>query len=543
MPNTAPTTMASANAIANARARPLDRSAASTANTAHGDEQLGPEQHAPAERPEQPLPEEQEQADEEEEGDEDEAEGGEPAEGERPQDLALDLVRPRPSRGRCGRGRPGSPRRASACSWAIRPDGGSGGRPRAVRVGPIGIQGSSSAEWACVRETAPTIAAPDGRTRRVRSRHGRCNRVSIARRGPGGPLVAAELLAIGTELTVGETTDTNSGELARSLVALGVTVVRISNLPDDLARRRRRAAHRARPCRPRRDHRRPRADARRPHPRGGRRGVRRAARGRPGDARLAARAVGASPSAVPRGQHQAGVDPAVGQMLANPNGTAPGWWVDRPDGRVIVTLPGPPREMRPMWANEVQPRLAARGVGVETEVRTLRLTGIGESQVAELPGRATAPGNQPDRRDLRAPGGGRRAHLRPRPRRGGRPATSPTKPRPSCSRRWASSSGRAATRHGRARSPRRSTRAAGRSRRPRPGPAARSSACCAGSRRFAGPRSSRDPGDAEPDARDARRGPRPRRGGSGPRRPAAPTWGCPSARSRRATTRPSTSGS
>jgi hypothetical protein len=70
-------------------------------------------------------------------------------------------------------------------------------------------------------------------------------------------------------------------------------------------------------------------------------------------------------------------------MLENPNGTAPGWWVDRPDGRVIVTLPGPPREMRPMWANEVVPRLAGRGVGVESDVRTLRLTGIGESVIAE----------------------------------------------------------------------------------------------------------------------------------------------------------------
>ena len=56
------------------------------------------------------------------------------------------------------------------------------------------------------------------------------------RRARGGRnLVTAELLAVGTELTVGETTDTNSGELARSLVAQGVTVLRVSNLPDDLA--------------------------------------------------------------------------------------------------------------------------------------------------------------------------------------------------------------------------------------------------------------------------------------------------------------------
>ena len=48
-------------------------------------------------------------------------------------------------------------------------------------------------------------------------------------------ILRAELLAIGTELTVGETLDTNSGELARSLVAHGVTVLRVANLPDDQA--------------------------------------------------------------------------------------------------------------------------------------------------------------------------------------------------------------------------------------------------------------------------------------------------------------------
>src|SRR3954453_18730696 len=48
------------------------------------------------------------------------------------------------------------------------------------------------------------------------------------------PIRRAELLAIGTELTVGETTDTNSGDLARSLVAHRVTVLRVPPLPDDL---------------------------------------------------------------------------------------------------------------------------------------------------------------------------------------------------------------------------------------------------------------------------------------------------------------------
>ena len=83
------------------------------------------------------------------------------------------------------------------------------------------------------------------------------------------------------------------------------------------------------------------------------------------------------------------------EPLANPNGTAPGWFVTRPDGRVIVALPGPPREMRPMWADEVVPRLRERGLGAEVASRTYRLAGIGESQVAELLGepllRATNP--------------------------------------------------------------------------------------------------------------------------------------------------------
>jgi nicotinamide-nucleotide amidase len=69
--------------------------------------------------------------------------------------------------------------------------------------------------------------------------------------------------------------------------------------------------------------------------------------------------------------------------IPNPNGTAPGWWIDRPDGRIVVALPGPPREMRPMWVDWVLPRLDARGPGRDQEVRTLRLTGIGESQVAD----------------------------------------------------------------------------------------------------------------------------------------------------------------
>ena len=208
-------------------------------------------------------------------------------------------------------------------------------------------------------------------------------------------LVTAELLAVGTELTVGETTDTNSGELARSLVAQGVTVLRVSNLPDDLAVVVDALGTAL-----------ARADL--VVTTGGlgptpddltREAVAEACGETPveDEATLAwlrelwARRRQPFPEV---NRKQAWTIPSA-TILPNPNGTAPGWLVARPDGRVIVTLPGPPREMRPMWTDEVLPRLAARGVGVETEVRTLRLTGIGESQVAERLGepllRATNP--------------------------------------------------------------------------------------------------------------------------------------------------------
>ena len=74
--------------------------------------------------------------------------------------------------------------------------------------------------------------------------------------------------------------------------------------------------------------------------------------------------------------------------IPNDNGTAPGWWVARPDGRTIVALPGPPREMRPMWLDWALPRLRDRGLGVEVAVLTYRLTGIGESAAADILGEA-----------------------------------------------------------------------------------------------------------------------------------------------------------
>ncbi|MGE0591462.1 MAG: competence/damage-inducible protein A [Vicinamibacterales bacterium] len=69
-------------------------------------------------------------------------------------------------------------------------------------------------------------------------------------------------------------------------------------------------------------------------------------------------------------------------VLANDRGTAPGLWID--SGRqVVVLLPGPPREMRPMLDRLAADRLAARATGLSLVRRIVRLTGRTESQTEE----------------------------------------------------------------------------------------------------------------------------------------------------------------
>ncbi len=70
------------------------------------------------------------------------------------------------------------------------------------------------------------------------------------------------------------------------------------------------------------------------------------------------------------------------QALPNPVGTAPGWWVEK-DNRIIIAMPGVPREMYRMWEGEAQPRLTKRIGGGVLFTRILRVTGMGESTVEE----------------------------------------------------------------------------------------------------------------------------------------------------------------
>jgi len=77
--------------------------------------------------------------------------------------------------------------------------------------------------------------------------------------------------------------------------------------------------------------------------------------------------------------------PEGATVLPNPRGTAPGLWVEA-EGQVVVMLPGVPSEMRGLLAEEVLPRLAARGAGLVVRSRSVRTTGIAESALAERVG-------------------------------------------------------------------------------------------------------------------------------------------------------------
>lgn len=69
--------------------------------------------------------------------------------------------------------------------------------------------------------------------------------------------------------------------------------------------------------------------------------------------------------------------------INNPRGTAPGWWVEK-DGRTIIAMPGPPSEMHRMWTKEVTPRLRERIAGDVIKSRTLKTAGISEGGIDEM---------------------------------------------------------------------------------------------------------------------------------------------------------------
>jgi nicotinamide-nucleotide amidase len=74
--------------------------------------------------------------------------------------------------------------------------------------------------------------------------------------------------------------------------------------------------------------------------------------------------------------------PEGAEVLENPRGTAPGLWLED-KGRMVALLPGPPRELKPLFTEQVLPRLQRRVSGVHMFHRELRVTGLGESHVEE----------------------------------------------------------------------------------------------------------------------------------------------------------------
>lgn len=82
-----------------------------------------------------------------------------------------------------------------------------------------------------------------------------------------------------------------------------------------------------------------------------------------------------------RNSKQAWLIPSA-EILPNPIGTAPGWLVEH-DGKIIICMPGVPREMKRMWAEQAAPRIGARLSGRSYSSITLKTIGIGESALED----------------------------------------------------------------------------------------------------------------------------------------------------------------
>ena len=200
----------------------------------------------------------------------------------------------------------------------------------------------------------------------------------------------AELLSIGAELLLGETVDTNAAFLGGEMAALGLPLRGVRMLPDDrsvlreafTAARRRSAVTLAT------------GGLGPTHDDLSREGLADALGEELTEdpallAALEERFRGASPMPATN-RRQAMLVPSA-EPLANPIGSAPGWWVERDDA-IVALMPGVPSEMRRMWAEQVRPRLTARFSLPPLATRSVKAFGIGESAMAERLGSLlTAP--------------------------------------------------------------------------------------------------------------------------------------------------------
>jgi len=194
--------------------------------------------------------------------------------------------------------------------------------------------------------------------------------------------VKAEIIAVGTELLLGEILDTNSQYLAQQLTGLGIDLFFVTHVGDNMGRLSetvQRALNRSDVV------------------------IMTGGLGPTEDdltREAIAAALGEKMTVRPeledvlRGWYakrnrpmpqmnikQATLIPSA-SAIDNPIGTAPGWWVEN-NGKKIACMPGVPHEMKKMWEEQVAPRLGMGGGGVLV-TRTLKTIGIGESNVAEV---------------------------------------------------------------------------------------------------------------------------------------------------------------
>ena len=192
----------------------------------------------------------------------------------------------------------------------------------------------------------------------------------------------AEIMGIGTELLMGELTDTNSSWIASRLPALGIQLQWVSIVGDDLPKL---------------------TEA-------FKRGMERSdiifTTGGLGPTQddLTREAIAAAFDETPVVQQevvdnleryfaargtpmprhnikQANLIPSA-RFVPNPNGTAPGWWAER-DGKIVICMPGPPAENHSMWEEQVEPQLAELIEDEVTITRNIKIMGMSEGAVDE----------------------------------------------------------------------------------------------------------------------------------------------------------------
>ncbi|PZR99111.1 MAG: competence/damage-inducible protein A [Candidatus Chloroheliales bacterium] len=197
----------------------------------------------------------------------------------------------------------------------------------------------------------------------------------------------AEILSIGTELMLGDITDTNASWLARRLADLGIDLYYISQVGDNLGRISETIARAL-----------ARADL----------VISTGGLGPTGDdltREAIASVMGEQMVVQPELEQQlrdrferrgvpmpasnvkqATLIPSA-HILPNPIGSAPGWWVQPNEGafagRIIVSMPGVPFEMKQMWQEQAEPELAKLGSGLIYSL-TIKTVGIGESAAEEM---------------------------------------------------------------------------------------------------------------------------------------------------------------